>query len=48
MRESVIIGTGVGLMVAVLSGVVFFWVMYFLLVYVWPMTISVGCVDLPV
>ena len=45
MRKSVLIGTGVCLVMAVLSGTVFYWVLYFALVYVWPITNSVGCAD---
>ena len=45
MRESVLIGAGACFVMAVLSGTVFFWVLYFVLVYVWPMTNLAGCVD---
>ena len=37
---------GVGLVVAVLSSLVTYWVLYFfLLKYVWPMTVFPGCDD---
>lgn len=45
MRESVLIGTGACLVMAVLSGTVFYWVLYFVLVYVWPKTSFFGCLD---
>ena len=34
---------GLGLVVAVLSSFTFYWVMYFLLVYVWPLRVLPGC-----
>ena len=43
---SVSVGAGTGLIVFVLSGTAFFWVMYLLLVYVWPSTVGPGCNEL--
>ena len=40
---SVAVGAGTGLTVFVLSGTVFFWVLYLLLVYVWPPSAGPGC-----
>ena len=36
---------GLGLVVALLSSFAFYWVMYALLVYVWPLKVLPGCDD---
>lgn len=44
-RISVFIGVGVGLAVGVLSTILCYGVTYFVLVYVWPLTVLPGCPD---